>query len=81
MKLVCSKCGVEGLETPRGTYHQDAIPKDYEPHDIEMLVPRQVYLYGESAKREEAKGPLERIADALEILVARAISDDQRMDT
>ena len=74
--IVCGTCGVPVAEARGGPVHIDAIPEQYEPHDVFRVVTRREYLFGRQKEADENPGltpPLERqaraqerIADALE---------------
>lgn len=84
---VCGTCGVPIARTSTNSVvHVDSIPQGVEEHDAFPWVTREEFLFNSSKAQEASLSPaerqasaLERIADALEVVVARIVA--QPLDT
>lgn len=83
LDTVCGTCGTPVSQARSGQWiHVDDLPEKTEEHDVDTVISRRDYLFGETERQEEEQAPrdilvlaevrqadaLERIASALERL-------------
>lgn len=72
--VVCATCGVLVSQGRSGAWlHTDELPDNIEHHQVDTVISRRDYLFGQNLKEQNARAPrdlelmfLERIAIALE---------------
>lgn len=81
VKPVCARDGIPVAFslTMDKWVHLEALDEKAEMHDVEGPIERNEYLFGRQSAVQQ-RGPLDRIADALERMVA-ILEDRQRMDS